>query len=138
MKEQMVKTIMVEYYMALLPFKPKNRVLCNRVAMLEDAISLMEVCFFRRGYVPHPKGLEEEGREQIERAWSGGPLQGGPSLERGKLANPPEKEEPTGGASPLDLATNETEEPGLQVFYLQQPGAFPVLMPPCGLLMHSD
>lgn len=39
-KEQIV---MVEHYMAVLPFKPNNWVLCShQLTMLEDAIALME------------------------------------------------------------------------------------------------
>lgn len=41
-KEHIVEAIMIEHYMALLPFKPPNLVLCHQPATLEDAVSLME------------------------------------------------------------------------------------------------
>lgn len=34
--------MMEEHYTAILPFKPKNWVLCHQPSMLEDTIALME------------------------------------------------------------------------------------------------
>lgn len=40
--EQIVEAIVVEHYMSILLFKPKNWVLCHQPATLEEAIVLME------------------------------------------------------------------------------------------------
>lgn len=41
-KEQTVVSVLAEHYIAILPFKPKNWVLCNEPAILEEAVTLIE------------------------------------------------------------------------------------------------
>lgn len=41
-KEQIVEALMIEHYTTLLPFKPKNWVLCHNPSTLEKMIALME------------------------------------------------------------------------------------------------
>lgn len=41
-KEQIIEAIMVENFTALLPFKLKNWVLCNKSTILEEAISFLD------------------------------------------------------------------------------------------------
>lgn len=41
-KEQVVESVLIEHFMPILPFKPKNWVLCHQPATLEEAIMLME------------------------------------------------------------------------------------------------
>lgn len=41
-KEQVVESVLVKHFMAILLFKPKNWVLCHQPATLEEAVMLME------------------------------------------------------------------------------------------------
>lgn len=80
-KGQIVEDIMVEHYTALLPFKPPNWVLCNKLATLKHAITLMEayasaeagLYLIRKG-----KKKEAEGKGGPHGRGSGGP-QGQPN-----------------------------------------------------------
>lgn len=51
-----MKTIMVEHYMAILPFKPNTWVLCHQPTTLEEATFLIEAY----EAVFDPEGLEEK------------------------------------------------------------------------------
>lgn len=42
-KERIVESALVEHYVAILPFKQKNWVLCHQPATLEEGVTLMEV-----------------------------------------------------------------------------------------------
>lgn len=37
-----MELVLVERYVAILPFKPRNWVLCHQLATLEEAVTLME------------------------------------------------------------------------------------------------
>lgn len=39
---QVAEAVLVEHYITMLPFKPKNGVMCHQSASLEEAVVLME------------------------------------------------------------------------------------------------
>lgn len=105
-KEQIMEYIIIEYYTALLPFKPNNLVLCNKPATLEDATTLMEVYASteaRQYLIPKGWKKKAEGRGGPQGQGTGG-LSGRPAEKQRSLQGAPEADKEMGKkAAPAPL-----------------------------------
>lgn len=64
---QMVEAVLVEHYIAILPFKPKNWVMCHQPTTLDEAVAPMEAYVSRSGSLLNNQSLEGAGGEQTSR-----------------------------------------------------------------------